>query len=52
MAMIATKAELNTEQDRIVKLQACDWSYFRGKSSSKDDDTQNQLVFLPVYKYF
>ena len=41
MAMIATKAELNTEQDRIVKLQACDWSYFRGKSSFKDDNTQN-----------
>ena len=39
--MIATKAESKAEQDRIVKLQACDWSYFRGKSHFKDDDTQN-----------
>ena len=47
-----TKAELKVEQDKIVKFQAFDSNYFRGKSCSEDDSTQNYLVFLPFYNYF
>ena len=32
MAKLATKAELKEEQDKIIKLQAFDSSYFCGKS--------------------
>ena len=42
---LATKAELKTEKDKIVKLQAFDSSYFRYKSHSGDDGTENYLVF-------
>ena len=49
VAALATKAELKTEQDKIIKLQAFDSSYYRGKSHFKDDGTQNYLV---MYRYF
>ena len=45
LATLATKAELKEEQDNITKLQAFDSSYFRNKSHSEDDETQNYLVF-------
>ena len=32
VATLATKAELKAEQEKIIKLQAFDSSYFRGKS--------------------
>ena len=38
---LATKAELKEEQDKIIKLQAFDSSYFRGRSHFEDDATQN-----------
>ena len=34
---LKTKAELKAEQDKIVKLQAFDSSYFCGKSYFEDD---------------
>ena len=34
------------------KLQTFDSIYFRGKSDSEDDGTQNSLVFQPMYRYF
>ena len=34
---LKTKAELKDEQDKIVKLQAFDSSYFCGKSNFEDD---------------
>ena len=49
VATLATKAELKTEQAKIIKLQAFDSSYYRGKSHFKDDGTQNYLV---MYRYF
>ena len=35
-----------------MKLQAFDFSYFRGKKYFEDDSTQNYLGFQPVYRYF
>ena len=52
LAILATKAELKTEQDNLVKLQAFDSSYFHGKNHFEDDGTQNYLVFQPVSGYF
>ena len=47
--MLAAKAELQAEQDKIVKLQAFDSSYFRGKSHFENDGTQNCL-FIGIFK--
>ena len=52
LATLATKAELKTERDKIVKLKAFDSSYFSDKSHFKDDGSQNYLFFQPVYRYF
>ena len=52
IATLATKAELKTEQNKIVKLQAFDSGYFRCKNYFVDDETQNYLVFQPVLRYF
>ena len=52
VATLATKADLNAEQDKVTKLQAFDSSYFRGKSHFEDDGIQNYLVFQPMYRYF
>ena len=41
IATLASKVELKTAQDKITQLQACDSSYFLGKSYFEDDDTQN-----------
>ena len=49
---MATKADLNAEQDKVTKLQAFDSSYFRSKSHFEDDGIQNYLVFQPMYRYF
>ena len=38
---LATKAELKAKQDKIVKIQAFDSIYFRGKSHFEGDRTQN-----------
>ena len=52
IATLATKAELKAEQDKIIKLQAFDSSYFGGKSHFEDDATEKCLVFRLVYRYF
>ena len=49
---LAIKAELNVKQDKIIKLQLFDSSYFRGKSHFEDDGTQNYLVFQSMNRYF
>ena len=36
----------------MIKLRAFDSSYFRSKNHFQDDDTQNYLIFQPIYKYF
>ena len=38
--MLATKAELKTEEDKIIKLQTFNSSYFCGKSHFENDGTQ------------
>ena len=35
-----------------MKLPAFDSIYFRGKSRSEEDGTQNYLVFQPICRYF
>ena len=45
---LATKSELKAEQEKMIKLQEFDSSYFGGKSHF-EDDTQNYLVFQPMY---
>ena len=46
-----TKAELKAEQDKIIKLQTFDSSYFRSKSHFEDDGTDNlkKMVILIVF---
>ena len=48
LSTLGTKTELKAEQDKIVKLQAFDLSYFHGKSYFEDDGAQNYLVFQAV----
>ena len=40
LATLATKAELKDEQDKIIKFQAFNSSYFRGKSHFEEDGTK------------
>ena len=49
---LATKTELNAEQDKIIKIQTFDLSCFRGKSHFECDDIQNYIVFQPAHRYF
>ena len=39
-------------ENELKKLQKTDAAYFRGKSHFEEDDTQNYLVFQPIYRYF
>ena len=50
-AALATKAELKPEEDKKVKLQAFDSSYFRGKSHFDDIDTQNYILLQSIYNF-
>ena len=43
LAPLATKVELKAEQDKIMKLQAFDSSYFHGQTHFEDDGTENYL---------
>ena len=52
VATLAIKAELKAEQNKTIKLQEFDSSYFRAKSHCEDDGTQNCLVFQAIYIYF
>ena len=39
-------------ENESKKLKIFDWSYFIGKSYFEEDGTQNNLVFLPMCRYF
>ena len=52
VVLLATKAELKAEQDKIIKLQAFNSICFRGKSQFEDDGTQNYILLQPIYRYF
>ena len=52
LATLVTKTELKAEQDKIVKLQAFDSSYFCGKSHFEDYGMQNYLRYQLAYRYF
>ena len=54
LKLLWTKSESKAEQNKIVKRQEFDSSYFRGKKRLEDDDmpNQNYLVFQPIYRYF
>ena len=42
---LATKAELKAEQDKIVKLETHDLSYFVGENFFRGDGFQNMFVY-------
>ena len=52
IATLATKAVLNANLNKIVKLQAFDSICFCGKSNFEDNDTQKYLMFQLVFRYF
>ena len=39
-------------ENELKKLKKIDSTYFIGKSHFEEDDTQNYLVFQPIYIYF
>ena len=39
-------------ENELRKLKTFDFSYFKGKDYFEEHDTQNYLVFQPMYKYF
>ena len=39
-------------ENELKKLQTFDSIYFRDKSHSEEDVTQNYLAFQPMYRYF
>ena len=45
-------AKIVEVENNIKKLQTFDSSYFRGKNYFDEDDTQNYLVFIPIFRYF
>ena len=46
------KKQIMAVQDKTVKLQAFDSSYFQSKNHFENDDTKSYLLFQPVYRYF
>ena len=50
--MLGTKVELKAEQDKIVKLQTHDLSYFLGKIFFGDDGSQNMIFYQPKLETF
>ena len=49
VATLATRAELKAEQDKIVKLQTHDLSYFLGKTCFDNDDIENMFLYQPTF---
>ena len=47
--ILAKKAELKAEQDKIVKLETYDLSYFLGKNVFGDGGSQNIFVYWPTF---
>ena len=45
LATLATKGELNAEQDKLIKLKTFDSSYFLGKRGFEDDGLFSVLIF-------
>ena len=45
-------AKIVEVENNIKKLQTFDSSYFRGKNYFDEDDKQNYLVFIPIFRYF
>ena len=39
-------------ENELKKLKTFDLSYFKAKGHFEEDDTQNYLVFQPMYRYF
>ena len=52
IATLATKAELEREQNKTKKLQTFNLSHFRGKNYFENDRAQNYFVFQSMYRYF
>ena len=52
LIILATKAELKAERNKMVKLQAIDLNYFCGKSHFEKDGTHNYFVFQTIYKIY
>ena len=52
IAILATKAGLKAEQDKIVKLQAFKSSCFCDKNHFENDGPQNYFVFQSIYSSF
>ena len=48
VATPATKAGLKAKQDKIAKLETCDFNYFLGKIFFGDDSSQNMFVYQPT----
>ena len=46
------QAKLATNKDQMEKLQTFDLSFFIGKSYFSYDESQNYLIFEPVYNTF
>lgn len=44
IAALATKGELKTNQDKVMKLKAFDSTQIRGKYQNENDGTQKYLV--------
>lgn len=44
IAALATKGELKTNQDKVMKLKAFDSTHIRGKYQNENDGTQKYLV--------
>ena len=48
VATPATKAGLKAKQDKIAKLETCDFNYFLGKIFFGDNSSQNMFVYQPT----
>ena len=49
VATLAAKAELNTEEDKVIKLKTYDLIQFLGKIFFGDDGFQNMFVYQPTF---
>ena len=48
----ANKTKHLLVENELKNSEKFDATYFRGKNYFEEDDTQNYLVFRPIYKYF
>ena len=52
MFKMFAKVTLNRQLNFVQKLRTFDLSYFNDKRYSGDDESQNYLVFQPLFKSF